>query len=76
MLGLAFIDDTEPVVGVTLIISDSLAGRRSYTLDAVLVDNGWMVEAFAPYTCQQPESICSYQSTINQMSFRASDGVR
>jgi len=34
MLGLAFISNAEPGVGVTLIISDSLAPRGSYAVDA------------------------------------------
>jgi hypothetical protein len=38
MLGLAFIDDTDPGVGVILIISDSLAPRGSYAPDAGLAD--------------------------------------
>jgi hypothetical protein len=48
MLGLAFIDDAEPGVGVTLIISDSLASREIYAVDAGLADNSQMIEASAP----------------------------
>jgi hypothetical protein len=41
----------EPGMGVTLIISDSLAPRDHMPAMSGLRDNGWMAERFVPYTC-------------------------
>jgi hypothetical protein len=70
-----FIRKTEPGVGVTLIIRDSLTPRESYAVGAGLLDNSQMLEAFAPYTCQLPEQNREIQLPFNHLIFRASDGV-